>query len=308
MIRYVARRLLTAVLVLLITLFVTFMLMRGIGGTPFYPAEGYSIPLYLQRELTAYYHLDRSWPVQFATYLWHILRFDFGPTLSYRDQTVTAVIHDGVPVSLELAGLAIALALALGLPLGLASTLRRGGALDVAATTISTVLLATPVFLFAEIGRDDLIMRWNLGELGSSGARSAWLPVVTLALAPAGYVARLVRAGAVETLSEDYVRFARAKGLRRLRVLLVHVLPNSLTPFLSAAVPTLALLVTSAFFVERVYQVPGAADAFITAAERRDYPLVLGLTAVLAAVVVLASLLADVLAAALDVRLREDRR
>lgn len=308
MIRYVARRLLTAVLVLLITLFVTFMLMRGIGGTPFYPAEGYSIPLYLQRELTAYYHLDRSWPVQFATYLWHILRFDFGPTLSYRDQTVTAVIHDGVPVSLELAGLAIALALALGLPLGLASTLRRGGALDVAATTISTVLLATPVFLFAEIGRDDLIMRWNLGELGWSGARSAWLPVVTLALAPAGYVARLVRAGAVETLSEDYVRFARAKGLRRLRVLLVHVLPNSLTPFLSAAVPTLALLVTSAFFVERVYQVPGAADAFITAAERRDYPLVLGLTAVLAAVVVLASLLADVLAAALDVRLREDRR
>lgn len=308
MIRYVARRLLTAVLVLLITLFVTFMLMRGIGGTPFYPAEGYSIPLYLQRELTAYYHLDRSWPVQFATYLWHILRFDFGPTLSYRDQTVTAVIHDGVPVSLELAGLAIALALALGLPLGLASTLRRGGALDVAATTISTVLLATPVFLFAEIGRDDLIMRWNLGDLGWSGARSAWLPVVTLALAPAGYVARLVRAGAVETLSEDYVRFARAKGLRRLRVLLVHVLPNSLTPFLSAAVPTLALLVTSAFFVERVYQVPGAADAFITAAERRDYPLVLGLTAVLAAVVVLASLLADVLAAALDVRLREDRR
>lgn len=308
MIRYVARRLLTAVLVLLITLFVTFMLMRGIGGTPFYPAEGYSIPLYLQRELTAYYHLDQPWPVQFAVYLWHIVRFDFGPTLSYRDQTVTAVIHGGVPVSLELAGLATALALLLGLPLGLASTLRRGGPLDVAATAVSTILLATPVFLFAELGRDDFIAKWNLGELGWSGPRSAWLPVITLALAPAGYVARLVRAGAVDTLSEDYVRFAHAKGLRRGRILIVHVLPNSLTPFLSAAVPTLALLVTSAFFVERVYQVPGAADAFITAAERRDYPLVLGLTAVLAAIVVLASLAADVLAAALDVRLREDRR
>lgn len=270
MIRYVARRLVVAVLVLLITLLVTFALMRGIGGTPFNPAEGYTIPINLQRELTAYYHLDKAWPVQFGTYLWHIVRFDFGPTLSYRDETVTQVIHDGVPVSLELAGIAIALALLLGLPLGLASTIRRGGIVDIAATTVSTILLATPVFLFAEIGRDDMIMKWNLGELGWSGPRSAWLPVITLALAPAGYVARLVRAGAIDTLSEDYVRFARAKGLRRMRILLVHVLPNSLTPFLSAAVPTLALLITSAFFVERVYQVPGAADAFITAAERRD--------------------------------------
>lgn len=305
---YVVRRVLWSVPVILVALLVTFALMRGIGGTPFHPSESEVIPIPVQHELEDYYHLDRPWPAQFATYVWHIVRFDFGPTLSYRDVSVDTTIRKQVPVSLELAALSGAVAIVLGFALGIAAAVRRGKLVDLALTTLATIFLAVPVFLFASVGRDYLVDDWHLVGVGWTTWQTRFLPILVLALAPAGYIARLVRAGVVETLSEDYVRFARAKGLRPHRVLVFHVLPNSLLPFLSAAVPVLALLVTSAFFVEPLFEVPGAAAAFIDSAERRDYPVVMGLTAVLAVLVVYAVLVADVLAAALDVRLREAGR
>jgi oligopeptide transport system permease protein len=128
-----------------------------------------------------------------------------------------------------------------------------------------------------------------------------------LALAPAGYVARLVRAAGVETMQLDHVRTARAKGLTARRVMLLHVLPGSLVPFLSAAVPTLALLVAGTFFVERALGIPGAAQYFLSAALQRDYPMVAGMTVALAAVVIAANLLADLARLAIDPRLREER-
>ena len=307
MLVYVLRRLGWSVVVFLMTLLITFALMHGIGGTPFHASEGSSVPLPVQHRLSDYYHLDRPWPVQFAGYVWHIVRLDFGPMLSYRDASLTAVMAHAVPVSLELSGLAALVALVLGFPLGLAAALRRGRSAGAALSTLATVLLAVPVFLFAELGRD-YVTNTPLAEAGWGNLRGDWLPVLVLALAPAGYVARLVRAGAVEALGEDYVRAAQAKGLRRRRVLVAHVLPNALTPFLAAAVPMLALLITSAFFVEQTFRVPGAASLFIDSADRRDYPAILGLTAVLAVLVVLSILVADVIAAALDPRLRESRR
>ena len=308
MLVYALRRFAWSIVVLLLALLLTFALMRGIGGSPFHAAEGQDVLIPIQHRLTAYYHLDRSWPVQFATYLWHIVRFDFGPTLSIRDASVGAWIKQRVPVSLELTGLAVALAVVLGFALGIGAALRRGRLLDRVLTTLATTLVAVPVFLFAAAGRSWLVGGLHLAGEGWGSWNARWLPVAVLALAPAGYIARLVRAGIIETLAQEHITVARAKGLRMRRIVLVHILPGSLTPFLTAAVPMLALLITSAFFVEQVFGIPGAAELFIVSAERRDYPLVLGLTTVLAVIVVYAVFLADLLAAALDVRLREARR
>ncbi|HET7571496.1 MAG TPA: ABC transporter permease [Gaiellaceae bacterium] len=307
MLVYVLRRLGWSVVVFLTTLLITFGLMHAIGGTPFNASESSSVPLAAQWRLEAYYHLDQPWPVQFAVYLWHIVRLDFGPMLSYRDASLTPVMKEAVPISLQLSGLAAAVAVVLGFPLGIGAALRRGRATGALLTVLATILLAVPVFLFAELGRD-YVAATPLATTGWGSLRSMWLPVLVLALAPAGYVARLVRAGVVEALGEDWVRAARAKGLRRGRVVLVHVLPGALTPFLAAAIPMLALLITSAFFVEQIFRIPGAASLFIESADRRDYPAILGLTAVLALLVVLAILAADVAAAALDPRVREARR
>jgi oligopeptide transport system permease protein len=301
---YAIRRALWSVPVLFLVLLLTFALMRGAGGSPFRLESG-GLPYSLQVQLTEYYRLDRPWFLEFLTYVKHILTFDFGPSLTDRYTTVDDVIEQRFPVTGELALLATLWAVPLGILLGLAAAVRRGGRVDVGTSSFATVLLVVPVFLFAEVGSDVLVADWGLFPRGWDGLGSKILPSLILALAPAGYIARLVRAAAVQTLQEDYVRTARAKGLSRERVLVVHVLRNSLGPFLSAAVPTLALLVTGAFFVEQAFGIPGASAEFVRAAKLRDYPMVMGLTVALTAVVLLASLVADVVAAALDPRIRE---
>jgi ABC-type dipeptide/oligopeptide/nickel transport system permease component len=303
---FVLRRLLWSVPLLLGIMLATFALMRGAGGSPFRLETG-GVPQSLQMQLEDYYALDEPWFVEFLTYVRNVATFDFGPSLTDRNVTVDAVVEEQFPVTFELALLATAWAVPLGIVLGLVGGLRRGSPLDLASTTLATALLVTPVFLFAEAGSTYFVEEWELFPSGWDSRASKVLPSLVLGLAPAGYVARLIRAAVVETLQEDYVRTARAKGLRGGRIVFAHVLRNSLVPFLGAAVPVLALLVAGSFFVEAAFDVPGAAPTFVSAAKQRDYPMVMGLTVVLAAVVIAANVLADLAAAALDPRVREGR-
>jgi ABC-type dipeptide/oligopeptide/nickel transport system permease component len=304
---YALRRTLATIPLLLFVILFTYGLMRGIGGSPFRLEFG-GLPRSLELQLREYYNLDEPWFVELWTYLRHIATLDFGPSLVERTVTVDAVIEQRFPVTGHLALLAALWAVAIGTGLGLFAAVRRGTALDSLVTTAATVLTVVPVFLFADLFATYLVEDWRLVPFGWESARSKATASFVLALAPAGYVARLVRAGAVETLEQDYVRTARAKGLDRRRVLVVHVLRNSLTPVLAAAVPVLVLLVTGTFFVEAAFGVPGVSDQFLESARRRDYPMVMGLTTALAAVVLTVNLLADLAAAALDPRILERRR
>ena len=291
---------------LLLVMLATFALLRGTGGDPFRLPEGHlSVPLPVQRELTEQYNLDEPWFFEFATYVRHAAAFEFGPSLSNRWVTVDDVIERTLPVTALLVAAAAFVAVPLGLALGLLGAVRRSTRTDAALTTASTVILVVPVFFVAWILARYPSREWHWFPLGWDTWSARVAPVVVLALAPAGYIARLVRATAVEVLGEDYVRTARAKGLRRSRVVLVHVLRNSLVPVLSAVVPMLALLITGAFFVESYFAVPGASAAFNEAARLRDYPMLMGLTVVLAAVVIGVNLLADIAIALLDPRVRE---
>jgi oligopeptide transport system permease protein len=303
---FVVRRLLWAIPLLLGIMLATFALMRGAGGSPFRLESG-GVPQSLELQLREYYNLDEPWFVEFATYVRNVATLDFGPSLTDRYVTVDGVVEQQFPVTFELALLATAWAVPIGIALGLVAGLRRGSALDLGSTALATVLLVVPVFLFSEAAATYLVDEWGLFPGGWDSRASKVLPSLVLGLAPAGYVARLIRAAVVETLGQDYVRTARAKGLRRGRIVVAHVLRNSLVPFLGAAVPVLALLVSGSFFVEAAFGVPGAAPTFVSAAKTRDYPMVMGLTVVLAAVVIAANLLADVAAAALDPRVREGR-
>jgi ABC-type dipeptide/oligopeptide/nickel transport system permease component len=287
----------------------SFGLLRGAGGSPFEPPEGFPrVPLPIQKELTQFYNLDKPWPVEFLTYVRNVALLDFGPSQVDRYTTVDQVVEQSLPVTVELALLALLFALPIGILLGLASAATSRRAADAAASSFATVLLVLPVFLFAQIGSKWLVDEWGLFPAGWDEWRAKVVPAVVLGLAPAGYTARLVRAAAVETFREPYVGTARAKGLRRQRVVFVHVLRNSLVPLLAASVPLLALLVTGAFFVESFFRIPGASASFLTAAQTRDYPMVMGLTVALTALVLAASVLADVVAALLDPRLRERQR
>src|SRR3954451_940463 len=280
--------------------------MRGIGGSPFRLEFG-GVPLPLELRLADQYNLDEPWYVELATYARNILTLDFGPSLVDRNLTVDAVIEQRLPVSGQLALYAMLWALPLGTALGVLGAVRRGTGVDALTTTAATLLTVVPVFLFADLFAHYLVEDWHLVPPGWESGRTKLVASFVLALAPVGFVARLVRAGMVETLGEDYVRTARAKGLTRERVLIAHVLRNSLTPVLAAAVPVLVLLVTGTFFVEAAFGIPGVADQFLRSAKTRDYPMVMGLTTVLAAVVLTVNLLADLTAAALDPRILERR-
>jgi oligopeptide transport system permease protein len=293
---------------LLLVMLATFAALRGAGGDPFRLPEGYGLlPPPLQAELRDYYNLDEPWFVEFATYVRHAATFEFGPTLSSRTLTVDAVIRESLPITAQLVALAALVAVPVGVGLGLLGALRRRTALDNAATATASALLVVPVFFVAWVLASYPALRWHWVPLGWTDASAKLLPVLTLALAPTGYIARLVRASVVETLGEDFVRTAQSKGLRQRRIVLVHVLRPSLVTVLSAAVPMLALLITGAFFVESYFGVPGASGAFVEAARTRDFPLLLGLTVVLTAIVLTVNLVVDVLIAVLDPRTLERR-
>ncbi|MET1009821.1 MAG: ABC transporter permease [Gaiellaceae bacterium] len=305
---FVLRRLLWAIPVLLLVMLLTFALMRGAGGTPFEPPEGVpGLPAPLQRELTDFYNLDEPWFVEFATYVKNVATLDFGPSLVNRYRSVDDAVEEGFPVTVELILLAALWAVPVGLVLGLFAAVRRGGVLDHLATSAASVLLVVPVFFVTYVLSRYLVYEWDVFPLGWDTWTSKVLPVFALGLAPAGYVARLTRAAAVETLQSDYIRTAWAKGLRRRRVIGLHVLRNSAVPLLSATPPMLALLVTGALFVETAFGVPGVSNEFLNAARAKDYPMILGLTVALTVLVLAVNLVADVLMAILDPRLLEEK-
>jgi ABC-type dipeptide/oligopeptide/nickel transport system permease component len=304
---FVIRRVLASILVLLFVILATFALLRGAGGDPFRPPEGYAAPpLPLQNELRDYYNLDEPWFVEFLTYVRNIATLNFGPSLVSRDVTVDLVLRRSFPTTLELVLLATAWAVPLGTLLGVTAAKRRGTRTDVLATSVASALLVIPVFYLAYMAVTYLAREWEIIPFGwQGGLGSMIVPSLVLSLAPMGYIARLVRVSVVQTLEENYVQTARAKGLYESQILWGHVFRNSLVPVLSATMPMLALLITGALFVEEFFGIPGAATAFLDAARTRDFPLLLGLTAALAAIVLAVNLLADVVLALIDPRLRE---
>jgi ABC-type dipeptide/oligopeptide/nickel transport system permease component len=306
---YVARRVLWTIPLVLGVMLITFALMRGAGGDPFTPPEGFAgVPDSYARDLSEHYHLDEPWFVEFAYWVKSVLAFEFGPSLLYRDLDVAVVVREALPVTVTLVLLAAAWSVPVGIGLGVWAASHRNRIQDLLGTSLAAVLLVVPVFFVVFVLREYFVYEWRLLPTGWDTTQARILPVLALGLAPAGYVARLVRTALVEALQEDYVRTALAKGLRWQRVVWVHALRNSLAPLLSAAIPMIALLITGAFFVEEAFAVPGVSSFFITAARARDYPVIMNLTVALAVVVLVANLIADVVLALVDPRILEGTR
>src|SRR5918994_2207745 len=319
MMAYAVRRIVWTIPVLFVVVTMLFFMMRAIGGDPLRPApllglaagqgwfkKGDAKPESIDANMRRRLGLDRSWYDQYGHYLRSVATFDFGPTNSFRYRTVNSVIRDQAPISAELGLLALAWGLVIGGALGFLSALRAGGALDAGARAFASLGAALPAFLVGALLIHLFALRAGLlPTSGWDGWRSKVLPSFVLGLVPAAYCARLLRAGLLETLGREYVVAARAKGLRRLRVLSVHVLRNSVIPVVTALGPLLGYLVTGSFVVEYVFAIPGIGRYYVAAVVARDYPLILGLTVVLTLAIVVANLLVDLVHAALDPRVRE---
>jgi oligopeptide transport system permease protein len=300
-----ARRLLTALPTLAAVIILSFLLMRVAPGGPF-DGERALDPA-TRDALMAAYGLDRPLLEQIGRYLWRLAHGDFGPSLVYRDFTVTDLVAQGLPVSLTLGALALVLALALGISAGLFAAARAGSRWDRALMLGMTLLTALPSFVTGPL----LVLVFALwaGWLPVSGwgdgdPAHLLLPVIALALPVAGAIAKLSRAGLAETLGQDHIRTARARGLKPSRLLLRHALRPALVPVASYVGPAAAGLLTGAVVIETVFALPGLGRYFVQGALNRDYPLVLAVVILYAGLIILFNLVADVIYGWLDPRIR----
>ncbi len=301
----ILRRLFTAIPTLFAVIAFSFLLMRLAPGGPF-DGERPLDPA-TRAALSSSYGLDLPLPQQFVRYIGNLAHGDFGPSLVYRDFTVTNLIAKGLPISLTLGGLALVLALTLGIAAGLYAATRAGRWPDRITGMSATILTALPSFVTAPLLV--LLFGLTLGWLPVSGWNEGALPnlilpVVALALPVAGAISKLTRAGFAGALAEDHVRTARARGLSPSRVLFRHALRPALIPVASYIGPAAAGLLTGAVVIETVFAIPGLGRYFVQGALNRDYPLVLGVVTLYAALIILFNLFADLIYGWLDPRVR----
>jgi oligopeptide transport system permease protein len=305
MLTLIARRLMTAIPTLLAIIVLSFLLMRFAPGGPF-DGERPLAPE-TRAALETAYGLDKPMLQQIGIYLGRLVYGDFGPSLVYRDFTVTALIRQSLPISLLIGGLALILAGVFGISVGLLAAVRAGRAQDHMLMLGATVLTAMPTFvtgpLLAMIF--GLWLGWYPVSGQGEGVRWLVLPVIALALPVAGGVAKLARAGLAAQLGQDHIRAARARGIAPLTILRRHALRPALVPVASYLGPAAASLLTGAVVIETVFGLPGLGRYFVQGALNRDYPLVLGVVTLYAGLIILFNLFADLIYGWLDPRMRE---
>jgi oligopeptide transport system permease protein len=300
---YVTRRVAGFVPVLFVIVSVSFFIMRLAPGGPF--DQDRALPEQVRANIEARYHLDESLWRQYLRYLGDVTRGDLGPSFRYPDRTVNELLRLGFPVSLLLGGCAMAVAVCLGGAAGLLAGTHRNGPLDYLAMSFALFGVSIPNFVLGPIAM--LVFALALGWLPVAGWgswRHVILPAFTLGTFYAAYVARLTRAGMLEVIGQDFIRTARAKGLREARVVVRHALPSAILPVVSYLGPASAAVLTGSVVVESVFSIPGIGRYFVASALNRDYTMVLGTVVAYSLLLLVFNLCVDILYAYLDPRVQ----
>lgn len=305
--RYLIRRLLLLIPTLFVIFTITFFLMHATPGGP-WDSTGRPLPLQAIENLNRKYGLDKPILEQYAIFLWGIIsRGDLGESYSRVGQDVATIIKNFFPVSLQLGLVAMSMALLAGLTLGMVGALRHNTWVDHLSTFFAVFGVSTPSYVIATLLV--VILAVYLGWLPTGGwdgvfSKRIIIPAIALSLQPTALIARYTRASVLEVLQQDYIRTARAKGLKERLVLIQHALRNALIPVVTVAGIGLADVVTGSFFVESVCQVPGIGRYFVNSVMARDYPVIMGTTLLYAGLVMIMNLVVDFTYAFLDPRIR----
>jgi oligopeptide transport system permease protein len=281
-------------------------MMRVAPGGPF--DQERALPPEIEKNMLAAYNLDAPLIVQYGDYLKGVVQGDFGPSFKYRDFTVAELLLSGFPASLRVGGLAIVLAVTIGITLGTIAALRQNSAIDYAVMATAMTGITIPNFVMAPLLT--LVLGVYLGLLpvagwGGGAPRYLVLPVIALALPQIAYIARLTRGSMIETLSANYVRTARAKGLRERIVVLRHTLRGALLPVVSYLGPATAQVMTGSVVIETIFGIPGIGRYFVQGALNRDYTLVMGTVIVYGVLIIALNLVVDMLYGLLDPKVKQ---
>lgn len=304
MLKYTFKRILSGIITIFILITVTFFLMRSIPGNPFIKGEQRMPPEVLQR-LNEKYGMDKPLFIQYLKYVGNILKGDFGESFIRTSNTVNDLIARGFPFSARIGAVAIIISLLIGLVLGITSAIRRGKLIDGAAMVFATVGISIPTFvtsvlllyLFAGVFH-------ILPVYGLTTWKHYILPVTCLSFHPIAYIARMTRSSMLEVMQQDYIRTARAKGVREFFVIVKHGLRNAILPVVTYLGTLIAALLTGSFIVERLYAIPGIGKYFVDSISGRDYNLILGITVFFGIFVVVCNIVVDLLYGIIDPRVK----
>ena len=303
MIKFILLRILQAIPTLFIIATLTFFMTRLAPGGPF-DAEK-NIPEEIKEKLESHFGLEKPLHTQYFLYLGNLLQGDLGPSFKYMGWEVSELIAKAFPVSAQLGLFSLLIALVLGLPAGVVAALRKNSAYDYCLMITAMLGICLPTFVLGPL----LILFFSswlgwLPPLGWYSFADMILPSLTLGLFYGAYIARLTRAGMLDTLNQDYIRTARAKGAPPVQVVLRHAIKGGLLPVVTFLGPAFAGLISGSFIIESIFFIPGLGRFFVTAAFNRDYTMVLGTVLFYACLIIILNLLVDMIQASIDPKTR----
>ena len=303
MTRYLIRRLLWIIPVLVAVSLITFTLMPAVPGGPW--AREKALPANVIAALNAKYGLDDPVPLQYIHWVGNLLQGNLGPSYKFVDRSVNDIVGGGLMVTIQLGLMAFALSVFVGIPLGIFAALGHNRWPDYLSTGISIIGIALPSFVLAIM----LILFFGvtlhvLPTKGWKGPDTWILPTIALAGFPIAVIARYTRASMLEVTRKDYIRTAQSKGVADGNVVTRHMIRNALIPVVTILGPTLAFLVTGSFIIETIFAIPGVGRYYITSISQHDYGVLMAMTILYAFAVAFLNLVVDVAYAYIDPRIR----
>ncbi|BCU75627.1 ABC transporter permease [Luteolibacter sp. LG18] len=306
MFKNLLNRFLQAVLVLFVLFTATFFLVKALPGGPFQSEK--AIPQHIRARMEEQYGLKKSLPEQYVIMLKNFITGNPGVSTRLEGREVTEVVAQAFPVSLQLGLVAMFVAVTIGIPAGCLAAAKKNSLIDTGSMTVAMIGICLPSFvtgpLLAEyFGRN---LHWFPAMGWSTVNPSTWiLPAITLGLAYAAYISRLTRAGMLDTLSQDFVRTARAKGVPGLQIVFRHCLRGGLIPAVAYLGPAFAGIISGSVVIETVFQIPGLGRHFIKAIESRDAGMIMAPVLLFGSLVIAANFVTDLLTLWLNPRLRK---
>lgn len=301
--RYIIKRILLALLTILIICAITFFAMHAVPGGPFNKEKALSQATI--DALNARYNLDKPLGTQFLLYMKGLLHGDFGVSLK-NGREITSIIKESFPISARLGLEAVSFALVLGTIFGSLAALTRNKLPDRIIVFFSTLFTAVPSFVLATLLLLVFCIKLGWFPVWSATETNYVLPVIALAAYPMAYTTRLAKTSMLDALGQDYIRTAKAKGVAKWKIIFKHALRNSLIPIITYAGPEIAYIITGSMVVETVFTVGGIGSKFVQGINNRDYTLIMATTIFLATLMVVANVICDLLYKVVDPRIKYD--
>ena len=303
MVKYIVKRVLLAVLTVIVISAITFFAMNAIPGGPFNKEK--AVNAATMAALEERYNLDKPVPVQYVIYMKNLLHGELGVSLK-NGREISAIIGESFPLSAQLGILAAVLAIFFGIVLGSMAALMRNQLPDRLIVFFTTLITAMPSFVIATVLLYVFCMKLGWFPAFTAGENNMVLPVIALMFSPMAYITRLTKTSMLDALNQDYIRTARAKGVPQMKVIFLHGLRNALIPVITYVGPMIAGILTGSMVVETIFNIGGLGSKFVAGITNRDYTLIMATTIFLATIMVIANLITDIVYKLVDPRIKLD--